>query len=193
MRWLRRQCRLLVPLALWVALAGCGDTGNDLSRHVLASIPRYTAPAADSGPLDRNAASQSLPTRPSDTAKALDAAGFQSGYSRVFLRGGSPSGDYVLVTAYEMASHDRAKQFVSSERQALQSTGTVVIFAVDGLPDSLGFTLTGSTQRGGRQVFCDGVALASSATVYAVTTCSAMPVDSTLATDTAKRQAAAAG
>jgi hypothetical protein len=99
----------------------------------------------------------------------------------------------VLLTAYEMASHDRAKQFVSSERQALQSTGTVVIFAVDGLPGSLGFTLTGPTQRGGRQVFCDGVAFTSSATVYAVTTCSAMPMDSALATNTAKRQAAAAG
>jgi hypothetical protein len=42
-----------------------------------------------------------------------------------------------------------------------------------------------------RQVFCDGVALASSARVDAVTTCSATPEDSRRAVDVAQRQAAA--
>jgi hypothetical protein len=181
----------LLPLVVCVSVAGCGDSTSDIGNQLIGSIPGYTASADASGPLDRDTAAASLPTRPSQTASALDAAGFRAGYSRVFLRGGVAAGDYVLVSAYATASAEASQHFLAAERTALQGTGTVVLFSPDGLPDSLGFTLTGPTQKGDRQVFCDGVALAKSAKVYAVTTCSATPEDSRLAVDVARRQAAA--
>ena len=184
-RWLT-----LLPLALSVSLASCDDSGTDLGNQLITSVPGYTASASDSGPLDHSAASQSLPTRPAQTASALDAAGFRAGYSRIFLHGGSAPADYVLVSVYAMASAAASQRFLASERSALQGTGTVVLFGPNGLPDSLGFTLTGPTQRGDRPVFCDGVAFAKAAKVYAVTTCSATPEDSRLAVDVAQRQAA---
>jgi len=187
----RRATLVGLLLAAGPLLASCDDSGTDLANRVISSISGYSAAAADSGPLDRSAASQSLPTLASQTASALDAAGFRSGYSRVFLQGGSPSGDYVLVSVYVMASAQLATQFIATERSALQSTGTVALFNADGLPGSLGYTLTGPTQHGDRQVFCNGVAFAKAANVYAVTTCSATPEDSRLAVDVAQRQAAA--
>jgi hypothetical protein len=181
----------LLALAVCASLAGCDDSGGDLGSQVIASIAGYTASASASGPLDRGTASQSLPTLPAQTGAALDAAGFHSGYSRIFLRGGSAAGDYVLVSVYVMASPEASRNFVASERSALQKTGTVVVFSATGVADSVGFTLTGPTKRGDRQVFCDGVAFAKGAKVYAVTTCSATPEDSRLAADVAMRQAAA--
>jgi hypothetical protein len=181
----------LLALALAVLVAGCDDSGGDLGNQVITSIPGYTASSSDSGAIDRDSASTSLPTQKSQTASALDAAGFRAGYSRIFLRDGKAGGDYVLVSAYAMASAEASQRFVMSERSALQGTGTVVLFTPDGLQDSVGFTLTGPTQRGDRQVFCDGVVAAKNAKVYAVTTCSATPEDSKLAVDVARRQAAA--
>jgi hypothetical protein len=187
----RRWLPALLAVAVSVPLAACDDSVSDLGNQVIATIAGYTMSAADSGPLDRGTASQSLPTQAAQTASALDAAGFRGGYSRIFLRGGAAAGDYVLVSVYAMASAESSTRFLASERGALQSTGTVVLFSATGVADSVGFTLTGPTQRGDRQVFCDGVAFAKGARVYAVTTCSATPEDSRLAVDVAQQQARA--
>jgi hypothetical protein len=185
----KRSCARGVPLLLLaLGLVGC-DNGTDLAASVVGSIPGYVAAPGDSGSLDRATATSSLPTSPEATAKALDAAGFSAGYSRVFLRGGQAGGDYVLVSVYAVSGPAGAQGLVAFERRSLADTGTVAVFPVAAIPGAVGFILSAPTHRGDHQVFCAGVIFARGTQVDAVTTCSAMPEDAQLATQVAQRQA----
>lgn len=185
---LRRRTWGVLLLLVALSLVGCDD-GADLAASLVGSIPGYVAAPADSGRLDRATAASSLPTSPDATAKALDAAGFSAGYSRVFLRGGQAGGDYVLVSVYAVSGAAGATGLVAFERKSLADTRTVAVFPVAAIPDAFGFILSAPTRRGDRQVFCAGVVFARGGQVDAVTTCSAMPKDAQLATEVAQRQA----
>ncbi len=179
----------LLALAAAVALVACDDPGADLQHSLVGDIPGYSVADADSGPLSLDGAASSLPTPPDTTGGTLRADGFTAGYSRVFLKGGKPGGDYVIVAAYALRDAPGAEGVVAFEHSALGSTGTVALFSVDTIAKSVGFVLTGATKRGDRQVFCDGVIFPKAQRVYAVTTCSGLPIDATLATAVARRQA----
>lgn len=185
----RRPLAAALLLASSLALAACNDDGSDLASLLLTDVPGYTAATSDSGPLDANGAATSLPTAAGATAQALSSSYFSAGYSRIFLRnGGGAASDYVILSVYAMSTPHGAASFVAFERTALEDTGTVEVFSVDSVPDSTGFVLTGPTKRGNRSVFCDGVIFPHASDVYAITMCSAMPTDASLATQLARQQ-----
>lgn len=184
---------VVAGVVLSLSLAACdgGASGDDLGAALVSNVPGYTVSSGDSGAIDRTTAAASLPTAPQQTGASLDAAGFRAGYSRVFRRSGQAGGDYVLLTVYDMTSSGSAG-FVAAERNALIATGTVQLFSVDTIPESTGFVLSGPTHRGDRDVFCDGVIFPHADRVFAVTTCSAAPIDAQRAIAIAQQQAARA-
>jgi hypothetical protein len=183
----RNRLRTAAPALLVCTLVACDDQASHLGNLLIASVAGYSVSSPDSGALDREAAAQSLPTSADVTGRALDAAGFSAGYSRVFL-GGSTSGDYVLASVYAVSSPATAARFVDAEKQALAATGSVAPFADARIPGAAGFILSGPTKRGNRDVFCEGVLFPKGAQVYAITTCSPLPGDTVLATQIAETQ-----
>lgn len=188
---MNRRRRFAVPPLLLastaLALSACSDDGTGLASRLLDTVPDYTLSASNSGALDTTGAAKSLPTDPTTTTQALTTAHFNAGYSRIFLR--DNGAEYVLLAIYAMDSANGATSFVAAERSALEGTGTVQLFSDDAVPNSTGFVLTGPTKRGTRYVFCDGIVFPHASDVYAVTTCSTMPTDASLATQLARQQA----